>query len=120
MTAKDWALPAATSIHLKELKLGTSVNSFASKQLEPSPRRPYSLRPITNTWPESSKAIVWCCPLLICLQTFPLNVFETCGWKWVIGSFKPKNGYLELLFKRITNFYTLFYSLIFYFNLPIW
>lgn len=101
MTAKDWALPAATSIHLKELKLGTSVNSFASKQLEPSPRRPYSLRPITNTWPESSKAIVWCCPLLICLQTFPLNVFETCGWKWVTGSFKPK----IVIWNYFYNFY---------------
>lgn len=49
VTAKDCALPAEISIHFIELKAETRVNSLASEQLGPRPRRPYSLRPITKT-----------------------------------------------------------------------
>lgn len=58
VTAKDSLVPAPTSIHLMELKVGTNVSSSASKQLDPNPSRPYSLRPITKTCPASSRAIV--------------------------------------------------------------
>lgn len=47
VTAKDSLLPAPMSMHLIELRAGINVSVSASEQLGPSPRRPYSLRPIT-------------------------------------------------------------------------